>query len=306
MSLNLGWPNDNAPKNTTKNTTTRRTQDHLRIRDLARNIEAADRPRSNRQAIVQTGALRQSYEISLQNIDDNIYAMAAATAALDRVEGTLVQARSQIEHLCSRGNPVDLHKVERTLMALADHINQSVHRADENYINLLRDARLQMLISESGDREQRAMKVDLTLISLDKLIAWKLREGPDDPEAWIDLIDAMSRVVMQNVQILSSLILTLFAARDYTTGVVQLVTNTPSAEGNRAGSASHIATDFVQSARTALLRDESQSRPAPQEPHYNQPRRETRFDSASEQRPEDRRRPPNRLMTFLNQVTYQS
>ena len=283
MNRTLAWPNETAPRNSAG-----RQQQHLRIRDLAENIEAAELPyRQQTQVITQNSAMRQSYDLSLRNIDDNIYAMAAATAALDRVEGTLLQARSKIERLCADGEPVDLVKVERTLMQLAEHINQSVRRADENYINLLRDARLQMVISESGDREARTMKVDLTLISLEKLIAWKLREGPSDPEAWIDLIDAMGKVVLQNVQILSSLILTLFAARDYTTGVVQLVSNNQN-EPSRAGSATAVATDFVQSARAALLREEA---PLPQLSHH--PRGNVR------------RQPPSRLMAFLNQVTFQ-
>jgi len=290
VNRTLAWSNDTAPRRPAD-----RQQQHLRIRDLAENIEAAELPHPRQmpalqqtQLITQNTAMRQSYELSLRNIDDNIYAMAAATAALDRVEGTLLQARNRIERLCANGEPVDLAKVERTLMQLAEHINQSVRRADENYVNLLRDARLQLVISETGDREARAMKVDLTLISLDKLMAWKLREGPADPEAWIELIDAMGKVVLQNVQILSSLILTLFAARDYTTGVVQLVTSAKS-ELPRPGSAQSIATDFVQSARASLLREEApRAAPLPQlaPRDHHQP-------------------PPNRLMAFLNQMTFQ-
>jgi hypothetical protein len=296
VNRTLGWPNETASRNTAG-----RQQQHLRIRDLAENIEAAEFPHRQQmpavqqpalqqtQVITQNSAMRQSYELSLRNIDDNIYAMAAATAALDRVEGTLLQARSRIERLCADGEPVDLVKVERTLLQLADHINQSVRRADENYINLLRDSRLQLTISETGEREGRSMKVELTLISLDKLMAWKLREGPADPEAWVELIDAMGKVVLQNVQILSSLILTLFAARDYTTGVVQLVTANQN-EPPRVGSASAIATDFVQSARAALLRDDTPP-PLPQLSH-----REHR----------EHRQPPSRLMAFLNQMTFQT
>jgi hypothetical protein len=281
VNRTLAWANETAAKSTAGR------QQHLRIRDLAENIEAAELPhRQQTQLITHNSAMKQSYELSLRNIDDNIYAMAAATAALDRVEGTLLQARAKIERLCADGEPVDLVKVERTLVQLAEHINQSVRRADENYINLLRDARLQMTISETGDRESRSMTVDLTLISLEKLMAWKLREGPSDPEAWIALIDAMGKVVLQNVQILSSLILTLFAARDYTTGVVQLVSNNQN-EPPRVGSASSIATDFVQSARAAVLRDET---PLPQLSHF----------------PRERRQPPSRLMAFLNQMTFQS
>ncbi len=290
MSFNLGWPASSpAHGSVGQRSAGSRSQEHLRIKDLVHSIEAADLPhRRDRQVFAPVQQLRNSYEVSLRNIDDNIYALAAATAALDRVEGKLVQARSQIELLCSRGEEVDLGKVERTLIALAEHVNQSVQRADENYVNLLRDSRLQMQISEVGGKEHRSMQVDLTMISLEKLIAWKLRDGPTDPEAWIDLIDTMSHVTLQNVQILSSLILTLFAARDYTTDVVQLVMS-PNSDQPRPATATRLATDFVQSARAALMRDE---------PVALTNRAEPRHDAVS--------KPPNRLMTFLNQVTFQA
>lgn len=290
MSFNLGWPaSSSAHGSAARRSTSNRAQEHLRIKDLVHSIEAADQPhRKDRQVFAPVQQLRNSYDVSLRNIDDNIYALAAATAALDRVEGKLVQARLQIELLCSRGEDVDLGKVERTLVALAEHVNQSVQRADENYVNLLRDSRLQMQISEVGGKEQRSMQVDLTMISLEKLIAWKLRDGPTDPEAWIDLIDTMSHVVLQNVQILSSLILTLFAARDYTTDVVQLVMS-PQNEPSQKTSATRLATDFVQSARAALMRDEP-----------------LELSNRSEPRHSVVNKPPNRLMAFLSQVAFQA
>ena len=275
MSFNLGWPVEN-PADVASG---QWTNGHLRIRDLAHNIDAADSQHTqDRQMLAQAGPLRSSYDLSVRNIDDNIYALAAATAALDRVEGKLSEARAEIVRLCQRGEPVDLCKVERTLLALARHVNQSVKRADENYVNMLRDARLQIRISEVGGQEERAKQVDLTLISLDKLIAWRLREGPSDPQAWIDLIDQMSKVAMRNVQILSSLILTLFAARDYTSDVVDLVIAPPAGQF-RHGPASAIASDFVHSARSALLRDD-RVQPPP--------------------------KAPNRLMAFLKEVTFQA
>ena len=219
MSFGLGW----LAKEPTKN-----ANSHLRIKDLARKIEAGSKPLAEvREPLGQEVQLRNSYDISLRNIDDNIYALAAAITALDQFERKLSEARSQISDLCRRKQPIDLAKVERTLLTLVDHINKSVRRADENYVNMLRDSRLQIRISELGGSDTRAKQVDLTLISLDKLMAWKLRDGPSDPYAWIELIDQMERVAIQNVQILSSIILTLLAARDYTCEVVDLVTVPP-------------------------------------------------------------------------------
>ena len=290
MSFNLGWATSEPAYHGAHF-----DQGHLRIKDLARKIEAADRsPGHDRQVAAQNAQnaqLRGSYDVSVKNIDDNIYMLAAATAALDRVEGKLFEARSQIDDLIRRGQPVDLVKVERTLLALADHINQSVRRADESYVNMLRDSRLQVRISEVGGQEERARQVDLTLISLDKLIAWKLRDGPSEPEAWVVLIDQMSRVATQNVQILSSLILTLFAARDYTSEVVDLVMTPPEGQPRR-GTASAIATDFVQSARQVVMRDEGWP---------DERRRQSRIAP-----PPPPPKAPSRLMAFLKEVTFQA
>lgn len=290
MSFNLGWATSEPAYHAAQF-----DQGHLRIKDLARKIEAADHPPAKDRQVAaqnaQNAQLRSSYDISVKNIDDNIYALASATAALDRVEGKLFEARSQIDDLIRRGQPVDLHKVERTLLALADHINQSVRRADESYVNMLRDSRLQVRISEVGGQEERAKQVDLTLISLDKLIAWKLRDGPSEPEAWVVLIDQMSRVATQNVQILSSLILTLFAARDYTSEVVDLVMTPPEGQPRR-GSASAIASDFVQSARSVVMRDETWP---------DERRRQSRLAP-----PPPPPKAPSRLMAFLKEVTFQA
>jgi len=283
VSINLGWP-VGAPaqpvpgySSQKPNSQGSNAQGHLRIKDLARRIDAADRaPAQDRQMAAAASQLRNSYDVSVRNIDDNIYALASATAALDRIEAKLSEARGQIERLCDRGDPVDLAKVERTLLALAEHVNQSVRRADENFVNLLRDSRLQIRIAEVGGGEERAKQVDLTLISLDKLIAWKLRDGPDDPQDWIDLIDQMSAVAGRNVQILSSLILTLFAARDYTTDVVGLVMAPEHVEPMPA---SPMANSFMQSARSALMQDDRQQPAAPA-------------------------KQPGRLMAFLKEVAF--
>jgi len=285
MSFTLGWPAAEPALSSTS---------HLRIKDLARKIDALDAPLArDRHVAAQASQLRNSFDLSVSNIDDNIYALAAATAALDKVEGKLTQAKTQIEDLVARGQPVDLAKVERTLMALAGHINQSVRQADEHNVNMLRDTRLQIRISEVGGHADRARQVDLTLISMDKLIGWKLRDGPSDPQAWIELIGQMSRVATQNVQILSSLILTLFAARDYTSDVVDLVI-TPPADQPHRGTSSAIASDFVHSARTALLREERLSA-APMGASKRLPAYNPALPEKS----------PNRLMAFLKDVAFQ-
>lgn len=210
--------------------------EHLRIKDVIEGMqEAESRILRARAEAARQAQLRQAYDNSVRNIDDNIYALASAATSLDRVEGKLMQARGEIVRLASRGEPIDFAKVERTLMALAEHINLSVRTADEQCVNLLRDTRLQVRIAECasmqhgcpGEGGAHSMQVDLTLIAIDKLIAHKLRDEPQSADEMIGLLDAVRRVVYQNVHILSSLILTLFAARDYTKEVVDLVLTGP-------------------------------------------------------------------------------
>jgi hypothetical protein len=160
----------------------------------------------------------------MNNLDATICTLASAATALDRAEKSLTQARIQIADMSLRGEPVDLAKVERVLLALTEQVNQSIENADNECLNLLKDSRLQVRLAECGSgNNQPSMQVDLTLISLEKLMAHKLRDEHRTAESMIGLIDAMCRVVLQNVNILSSLILTLLAARDYTKDVVGLV-----------------------------------------------------------------------------------
>ncbi|MEZ5774914.1 MAG: hypothetical protein R3D33_09540 [Hyphomicrobiaceae bacterium] len=170
-----------------------------------------------------TSALHEQYEGSIQNIEQNIFGVAAAVTALDSIEEKLSQARGQIEILKARGEPVDYDKVERALRALADHVRVIINRLDERHVNLLRDARFEVRFVELDDGEDRTMGVDLTLISLEKLVAYKLRDGTRRPEETIALIDQMAKVVHHNTHVLSSMILALFASRDYTEEVARLV-----------------------------------------------------------------------------------
>jgi len=208
---------------------------HLRIKDLAHNIELDDAPYRMEPAIAPApGPIQNALNISLRTIDDRIYALASATTALDLIETKLAEAYAKLALMRDRGEAVDGAKIERLLQTLADHVNQSVNQSDSNYVNLLRDARIHISISELNDAECRAKEVNLTLISLEKLIAWRLKERSGDAEAWMTLIDQMMRIASRNLEILSSLILTLFAARDYTREVVGLVTAPPLASASRA------------------------------------------------------------------------
>jgi hypothetical protein len=167
--------------------------------------------------------LEQSYHRSLKSIDDHIYGLAAAITALDGIETQLTQARTQIEQLRARGEPINVRKAETTLLNLAEHINQAVRRIDMHDVNLMRDSRIELRVVELDTDNTRAMGFDLTLISLEKLLAYKLRSSPMEASELCSLVDALQHTVNSNLHILSSLVLMMFASRDYTDDVSRLV-----------------------------------------------------------------------------------
>lgn len=168
-------------------------------------------------------ALQDRYERSVERIESCIYALATAVTALDSVESKLSEAREQIAMLRRRGRPVDGAKVHRTLIQLAEHVNTTIGAMDRHGVNLLRDSRVSIKLTEIDDSVERAVGIELTLISLDKLMAYRLKDGGLDEDEAVALIDNFSSVVFNNVQVLSSAILALLASRDYTDEVTRLV-----------------------------------------------------------------------------------
>lgn len=215
--------------------------DHLRISEVAGGLDdefdidlTAARPghyatqASASTEIAVTSAqdpIQQTYQRSVGNLDVHICGLASAIAALDAVEGQLTMARNHIDELRRRGQPINLRKVEATLQQLAEQVNDAIARVDVHHVNLLRDSRVELRLVELDSGDTRAMGVDLTLISLDKLVAYQLGNTPQRSEDMCRLIDRLSHVVNGNLHILSSLVLMLFASRDYTDEVARLVLN---------------------------------------------------------------------------------
>jgi hypothetical protein len=207
--------------------------EHLRIRDVGIDPDFEhDNDHTRLEAVPSAVTLKappaanidasESYSRSLKNIDTLVYSIAAAVTALDSIESKLVQARAQIETLRMRGEPVNHRKVEVTLGNLADHLNAAISRVDVHTVNLMRDTRIEVRIKELDSETDREMGLNLTVISLEKLLTYKLREDADT-NALCELIDTMSSVVHNNLHILTSLVLVLFASRDYTHDVAAMV-----------------------------------------------------------------------------------
>ncbi len=230
MRLLHGKPSFSAFWNSTGN-----VQDHLRISEVSQaNDDSVDEGAGSPcagQAIaprlgdgsVRPEVLQGKYDRSVERIESCIYALATAVSALGSVEDKLIEARGQIETLQRRGTPVDGAKVHRTLTQLADHVNTTIAAMDRHGVNLLRDSRVAITLTEIDDGEEREVGIELTLIALDKLMAYQLRNGTLEEDEAIEVIDGFASIVFNNVQVLSSAILALLASRDYTDEVTKLV-----------------------------------------------------------------------------------
>jgi hypothetical protein len=168
-------------------------------------------------------ALQRQYDESVRRMESNIYTLAAAVSALDGIEKKLAEARGQIDAVLASGEYLDHIKVHRLVSHLVEHLNGVVNGVDQQCVNLLRDSRIELKLIELEEDTRRETGLTLTLISLEKLMAHKLRNGGRRAEDLIELIDGISAIVRNNVHILSSMILVLFSSREYVDGVTGFV-----------------------------------------------------------------------------------
>lgn len=175
-------------------------------------------------------ALQRQYDESVKRMESNIYTLAAAVSALDGMEKKLAEARSQIAAVMASGEYLDHGKVHRLVSQLVEHLNGVVASVDQQCVNMLRDSRIEIKMIELEDGARRETGLTLTLISLEKLMAHKLKNGGRRTEDLAALIDDISGIVRNNVHILSSMILVLFSSREYVDGVTGLVLPDSAAE----------------------------------------------------------------------------
>ncbi|MBI1385689.1 MAG: hypothetical protein GC150_12340 [Rhizobiales bacterium] len=181
-----------------------------------------ERPLSQRLGEVDAGRAEQ-YSKSIQRIEAAVYLVAGAVASLDSLEIQIVRAKAELERLRLAGEPVDIDKVHLVVQQMVEHVANVVGDFENGDINLLRDARLQVrfVTTKDLDRPVQDYGLDLTLIALDNLAALHVRAGRD-PVKLERFLDGLHKIVHSNIHILSSLILALFASRDYTNEVTRL------------------------------------------------------------------------------------
>ena len=149
---------------------------------------------------------------------ETLFAIAGAIATLDAIESKLLQLRSELTRIQDSHGDLDTDKAVIALERLGQHINAAVFTLDMQCANLMRDVKLKIKVSDLDRAGQTTVGLELTIISVEKLLDCRLRDlaarGAGGPEL-IGFIDRMAPVVSSNINVLSSLLLTLCAARDY-------------------------------------------------------------------------------------------
>lgn len=191
------------------------------------------------------------YDRSLDNIQDHIHAVAGAVAMLDAVEHKMIAIKLELQRIHDAGLMIDGNKVLVALQTLSDYVNQSIESVDDQCVNMLRDAKLDIRFAEMESQNQ-CDGVALTMISLDRLLDYKIKaaltEGlvaDDTPE----FVDDICAIISSNIQVLTSIMLALFASRDYTQAVTKLAAREriiPAVEKGAGQPIKHSTIDQIQ------------------------------------------------------------
>jgi hypothetical protein len=168
---------------------------------------------------------QEQYDRSLGNIQDHIHAIAGAVAMLDAVEHKFIAIKCELQRIRDAGLSIDGDKVLVALQALSDYVNDAVTSVDDQCVNMLRDSQLEIRIAGAGTSADQPQGVALTMISLERLLDFKVQSALSQgmvAEETPEFINDICTIVSSNIQTLTSIMLALFASRDYTQAVTRL------------------------------------------------------------------------------------
>ena len=92
----------------------------------------------------------------------------------------------------------------------------------------MRDAKLDIRFTDLDRSGHKSVGLQLTIISVEKLLDSKvasLTQQALNEHELSDFVDRMTYVVSSNIHVLSSILLTICAARDYTDAMMKLLAN---------------------------------------------------------------------------------
>ncbi|MGI9424373.1 MAG: hypothetical protein ACR2PA_14360 [Hyphomicrobiaceae bacterium] len=159
---------------------------------------------------------------------ETLFALAGSIATLDAVESKLMAIQSELHRIRSEQREVDLDKVGTAFKRLIYHTNNAVCALDMQCANLMRDAKLDIRFTDLDRMGQKSVGMQLTIISVEKLLDSKVATMAHQvlsEHELSDFVDRMTHVVSSNIHVLSSILLTICAARDYTDAMMKLLAN---------------------------------------------------------------------------------
>lgn len=158
------------------------------------------------------------YNKNMDEINRCIHVAGNAISTLDTIEARLYETRNYVANLIESNIGINEQKAHEFVLMFAEQVNALISTLDHEEPNMLRDSRVQIRFVELGG-SQTVNGIDLTLISIEKLIAFKLQNSNGTPHDWLAFFDTMSGIVKNNVQIISSIMLALIASREYTANI---------------------------------------------------------------------------------------
>lgn len=170
-------------------------------------------------------AWNDHYDRSLGNIQDHIHAVAGAVAMLDAVEHKLIAIKCELQRIRDAKLLIDGDKVLIALQVLADYVNQAVTNVDDQCVNMLRDSKMEIKFAGLDAATGQPDGVALTMISIERLLDFKIKSALAEglvAEETPEFVNDICAIVSSNIQILTSIMLALFASRDYTQAVTRL------------------------------------------------------------------------------------
>lgn len=218
--------------------------------DLAVAAAAAPPPAAPSDPSIQTW--NAQYDRSLSNIQSHIHAIAGAVAMLDAVEHKMIAIKLELQRIRDANLLIDGNKVLAALEALSDYVNQAITSVDDQCVNMLRDAKLEIRFAAVDSEFAQPDGVALTMISLDRLLDYKIKAALTEgliAEETPEFIDDICAIVSSNIQILTSVMLALFASRDYTQAVTKLAAREkiiPAIDRQACGTLPHGTIDQLQ------------------------------------------------------------
>ena len=208
---------------------------------------------------------RKQYDRNLNNIQEHIYTIAGAVATLDSIEHKILEMKFELERIRDNDCHIDCDKVILALQLLSEYVTNATEKVDGQCLNLLKDAKMELRfgdMSEAADKvtgRKKSSNVSLTMISVNKLLDAKIKNALANgliEDELPEFIQEVCAIVSSNIQILTSVMLALFATRDYTKAITKYAVRENIITNATNGTKTHLPRSTVSHAQLKNIEPE--------------------------------------------------